>query len=75
MQEVTGISTDVLLISETKLNTLFPSNQFILDGFALPYRLDRTQHGRSIMLFIRKHIPSKLLHADTCVSGIENVLV
>ena len=27
------------------------------------------------MLFIRKDIPSKLLNADTSISGIENLLV
>ena len=52
----------------------FPSSQFILDGFTPPYRLDRTEHGGGIMLFIREGIPSKLLNADTSF-GIENLLV
>ena len=65
MQEVIGNNIDVLLISETKLDASFPSSQFILDGFTPLYRLDITQHGGGIMLFIRKDIPSKLLNADT----------
>ena len=65
----------VLLISETKLDASFPSSQFILDGFTPQYRLDRTQHGGGIMLFIREDIPSKLLNADTSISGIKNLLV
>ena len=58
LQEVIGNSIDVLLISETKLDTSFPSSQFALDGFTPPCRLDRnrTQHG-GIMLFIREDIP------------------
>ena len=72
LQEVIRNHIDVLLISETKLDVSFPSSQFILDGFTPPYRLDRTQQGGGIMLFIRGHIPSKLLNADTSMSGIEN---
>ena len=69
LQEVIGNNIDVLLISETKLDASFPSSQFILDGFTPPYRLDRTQHGGDMMLFIREGIP------DASISGIENLLV
>ena len=75
LQEVIGNNIDFLLISETKLDASLPSSQFILDGFTPPYRLDRTQHGGGIMLFIREDIPSKLLNADTSISAIENLLV
>ena len=75
LQEVIGNNIDVLLISETKLDASFPSSQFILDGFTPPYRLDRMQHAGGIMLFIRAGIPSKLLKADTSISGIENLLI
>ena len=74
LQEVIGNNIDVLLISETKLDASFPLSKFILDGFTLPYRLDRTQQGGGIMLFIREGIPSKLLNADTS-TGIEKLLV
>ena len=36
---------DILLISETKLDSSFPSKQFLLDGYSLPYRLDREIGG------------------------------
>ena len=68
LQDIIGNSIDVLLISETKLDTSLPSSSFILYGFTPPYRLDRTQHGRSIIVFIREDIPSKLLNADTPLS-------
>ena len=67
LQEVIGNNIDVLLISETKLDPSFPSSKFILDGFTPPYRLDRMQHGRGIMLFIREDIPPKLLDIDTLI--------
>ena len=63
LKEVIGNNINVLLISETKLDASFPSSQFILDGFTSPHRLYRTQHGE------REVIPSKLLNADTSISG------
>ena len=74
-QEVIGNNIDVLLVSEKKLDASYPSSQFILDGFTPPYKLDRTQHGGAKMFFIREGIPSKLLNADTSISGIEKLLV
>ena len=43
LKEVVGNKIDVLLISETKLDDTFPLNQFILEGFTPPYRIDRTE--------------------------------
>ena len=75
LQEVIGNNVDVLLISETKLDPSFPSGQLILDGFTPPtWWLDRTQHGGGIMIFTRENISSKLLNADTSISGIEKLI-
>ena len=66
--------TDILLISETKLDSSFPVNQFLIDGFSPPYRLDRHADGEGIMLYVREDIPSKLL-PNNQDSEIENVFV
>ena len=68
-QEIIGNNIDVSLIPEIKLGALFSSSQFIP-----PYRLDRMQRGGGTMLLIRQDIPSKLLNADTSISGIKNLL-
>ena len=34
-------NTDFLMISETKLDQSFPTNQFMINGFSAPFRLDR----------------------------------
>ena len=36
---------DILVVSETKLDEIFPSSQFHMDGFSLPYRLDRNRNA------------------------------
>ncbi|MCH2406024.1 MAG: hypothetical protein MK200_07515 [Nitrosopumilus sp.] len=36
---------DVLVLVETKLDDSFPEQQFIIDGYKKPYRLDRNSNG------------------------------
>ena len=52
---------DILLISETKLDDSFSSEQFLLDGFSKLYKLDRCSNGDGILLYIRDDILSRLL--------------
>ena len=75
LKEVIGNKIDSLLISETKLDNTFPWSQFILEGFTPPYRLDRTEHGGGLMLFIRENMPSKLLPNVNPSGNIKNIFV
>ena len=68
--EVIENNTDVLLTSEAKLDVSFSSSKFFLNGFTPPYKLDRTQFVRGLMLFMREDITPKLLKADTSFSGL-----
>ena len=61
LPEIVHDKLDILLVSETKVDPSFPSNQFAMDGFSFPFRLDRNSLGGGIMLFVREEIPSKLL--------------
>ena len=67
--------TDILSISETKLESSFPVNQFLIDGFTPTYKLDRNANGGSIMLYVRQDIPSQLLSSNEQDSEIENIFV
>ena len=51
---------DILMVSETKLDNSFSVSQFLIDGYCPPFRLDRDNNGRRIMLFVREDIPCKL---------------
>ena len=52
---------DILMISETKLDLTFSSNQFTIEGYAAPIRFDRNGRGGGIILYIREDIPARLL--------------
>lgn len=56
---MTGIF-DILVITETKLDSTFSVLQFHLDEFSLPFRLDRNRHGVSVTFYVRENIVSKL---------------
>ena len=52
---------DILMISEKKLDEIFPPSQFFLDGYSVLFRYDRNGNGGGILLYIRDDLPSKLL--------------
>ena len=48
---------DILMISETKLDQSFPTNQFMINCFSATFCLDRNDKGGGIILYIREDIP------------------
>ena len=39
LEELIKDKTDIFLISETKLDSSFPSGQFLIKGYSTPFRL------------------------------------
>ena len=58
-------TTDVLMISETKIDDSFPISNFLIDGFSQPYRIDRNFSGGGITLYVQEDIPSNLLKVES----------
>ena len=52
------------LTSETKLDSIFPSNQFTIEGYASPIRFGRNSRGGGIILYLREDITARLLTAS-----------
>ena len=42
---------DILLITETKIDSSFPKAQFEIDGFTTPCIIDRLSWGRYIIIY------------------------
>ena len=62
-------NVDILLISETKIDSSFPTAQFNMNGFTT-YRRDRNINGGGITLYVREDIPSSLLKIDTSIAAL-----
>ena len=67
-------NVDILFISETRLDGLFPPDQFKICGFSVPYQYDRDWMGGGHLLYIRDDIPNELLKHDFG-TNIENFSV
>ena len=59
---------DILLISETKIDSSFPTAQFQIEGYTT-YRFDRNANGGGILLYIREDVPSTLLNFDMSIES------
>ena len=43
---------DIMIITETKLDSTFPTSQFVIDGYSEPYRFDRNRNGGGVLIYI-----------------------
>ena len=60
------------MVSETKLDEMFPTSQFLMQGDSIPFRKDRTSKGGGILLYVRKDISCKIIktEADAYYEGL-----
>ena len=55
---------DLLLISETKIDSSFPTAQFHIDGYTI-HRRDRDENGGGLLLCVREDVSSAFLKTDS----------
>ena len=66
---------DILVLTETKIDSSFPNAQFRIDGFSAPFRLDRNEFGGGVLIFVREDIPCKQLTKHILPDNIEGIFV
>ena len=66
---------DILVLTETKIDSSFPNAQFRIDGFSAPFRLDRNRFGGRIIFSVREDIPCKQLTKHILPDNIEGIFV
>ena len=59
LKDIIGNNRGVFLISETKLNDSFPQGQLMIEGYHVPFRIDRNDRGWGLLLYFREHIHCK----------------
>ena len=75
LKTVIGNNIDVLTVVETKIDDTFPTDQFSIDGFQTPFRLDRNQAGGGIMIYVREGIPCKALLKHNFTERLEGLFI
>ena len=66
---------DILVLTETKLDETFPKNQFLIDGYSLPFRQDRNSNGGGVMIYVREDIPCKMLSKHNTPDDFEGIFL
>ena len=68
-------NVDILVVTETKLDSIFPNYQFLIEGFSQPYRMDRNRNGGGVLIYVREDIPSKELKKHIFPDDIEGIFI
>jgi len=63
--------TDILCISETKIDQSFTTSQFLLNDFKKPYRKDVSNSSGGLLVYVRSHITAKELKCPNLPNDIE----
>ena len=73
-QEIIIGNVDVVSIAETKIDTSFPSVQFVFEGYHWPYRLDiSSSESGGILVYVKSSILSRRLSSKNLCNSIQTV--
>ena len=70
-----GKNIDILVITETKTDSSFPKAQFKIEGFSMPFRLDRNRFGGGVLIYVREDIPGKQLTKNRLPDDTEGLFI
>ena len=65
----------ILVITETKIDSTFPLNQFAIQGYSQPYRFDGNRNGGGVFIYVREDIPSRELKIHNTAEDIEIIFI
>ena len=66
--------SDVFLVSESKLDHTFPSNQFRINGYKI-FKLDRNRFEGGLILYVNENIPYKPLQEHIHLRNFEVIAI
>ena len=75
LQHIIQNKVDMLVLTETKIDSSFSNLQFYTEVFFLPFRLDRNVHEGGILIYIREDIPCKVLNKHILPEEVDAVFI
>ena len=73
LKTIVDHNIDILVITETKIDNSFPTNQFTIEGYGIPFRLDRNTNGGGLLIFVKEHIPCRILSSHNENNNFEGI--
>ena len=73
LQKTVFSRTDILLLSETKIDDSFPDCQFLAEGFKM-YRIGGTKTGGGLLLNVNENLPGQIINSYKFMENSETIL-
>ena len=64
---------NILTITESKLDSSFTANQFLIDGYSKPFRFDRNRNVVGVLLYVKEDIACRELKSDKLPNDIDEI--
>ena len=61
MSSLISENVDILIVAETKLDSSFPTAQFLIPGFHHPFWLDLNKQSGGLLVYVKGSIPARVL--------------
>ena len=74
LQELIKENIDILVITESKIDSSFPFNQFEIEGYS-QFRLDKSSTSGGVIIYVREDIPCRELKDDQIGKNIQGIFL
>ena len=54
-------NVDILIVAKTKLDSSFPTTQFLITGFHHPFRFDIKKRSGGLLVYVKGSIPARVV--------------
>ena len=66
---------DILVLTETKLDTSIPRNQFLMEGYSKLFTLDIKRSRGGLLVYTREDMPCKEVKSRSFAEDIEDTFI
>ena len=71
MSRLISGNADISIVAETKLDSSFPTTQFVIQGFYNPLRLDINRRSGGLLIYVKGSIPARVLTSFSTLADIQ----
>ena len=64
-------NVDIFIVAETKLDSSFPTTQFIIPGLHHPFQLDINRWSGGLLVYVKGSIPARVLTSFSTPADIQ----
>ena len=73
LQTIVSDNLNILVITESKLDSSCPAGRFCMEGFPPPFRLDRNVNGDGVLIYVREDTTCRELKDHPPLINVEDI--